>query len=299
MINDFEKIFGEWSDKIELTLEEADAEKSNDKEAGPRQELEYWKQRMRKLTCVSEQLRSKNCRTVFDVLTAASQPSSDNIGKPRDKIYLATSKWRSIELRVTEALNEAKDNVKYLQTLEKFIEPLYEGTPMSIQDTLPALMNSIKMIHTIARYYNTNERMTGLFLKITNQMIANCKYNIINFRRIKLGQTTLGSLTGAQALGKKPTPIDDSILWDSLVYPPDELIPVLQSCLDLHEAYIKQYEFTKERLQNMPKAKQFDFNPTQIFGKFDLFSRRVGKLIELFGTIKQFKSLEKHNLEKI
>ena len=105
MINDFEKIFGEWSDKIELTLEEADAEKSNDKEAGPRQELEYWKQRMRKLTCVSEQLRSKNCRTVFDVLTAASQPSSDNIGKPRDKIYLATSKWRSIELRVTEALN--------------------------------------------------------------------------------------------------------------------------------------------------------------------------------------------------
>jgi dynein heavy chain len=49
----------------------------------------------------------------------------------------------------------------------------------------------------------------------------------------------------------------------------------------------------------MPKAKQFDFNPTQIFGKFDLFSRRVGKLIELFGTIKQFKTLEKHNLENI
>ena len=90
------------------------------------------------------------------------------MGKPRDKIYLATSKWRSIELRVTEALNEAKDNVKYLATLEKFIEPLYEGTPETIKDTLPALMNSIKMIHTIARYYNTNDRMTGLFVKITN-----------------------------------------------------------------------------------------------------------------------------------
>jgi dynein heavy chain len=90
------------------------------------------------------------------------------LAKPRDKIYLATSKWRSIELRVTEALNEAKDNVKYLQTLEKFIEPLYDGTPETIKETLPALMNSIKMIHTIARYYNTNERMTGLFVKITN-----------------------------------------------------------------------------------------------------------------------------------
>jgi dynein heavy chain len=73
--------------------------------------------------------------------------------------------------------------VKYLSTLEKFIEPLYEGTPDSIKDTLPALMNSIKMIHTIARYYNTNDRMTGLFIKITQQMITNCKNNILNFRK--------------------------------------------------------------------------------------------------------------------
>jgi dynein heavy chain len=300
MLNDFEKIFNEWSEKIEQTLEEAEAERKDDKDAGPRQELEYWKQRMRKLTCVSEQLRSKNCRTVFDVLSHASSSANDNSNRPRDKIYLATSKWRSIESRVTESLNEAKDNVKYLQTLEKFIEPLYDGTPESIKDTLPALMNSIKMIHTIARYYNTNERMTGLFIRITNQMITNCRFNIINFRRIKEGKQPVGALTPAQlAQGKKPGPVDDTVLWDHDQYPPDELIEMLQQCLDLHEAYIKQYEFTKERLQNVPKAKQFDFNPTQIFGKFDLFCRRVNKLKELFSTIKQFKTLEKHNLEHI
>jgi dynein heavy chain len=50
---------------------------------------------------------------------------------------------------------------------------------------------------------------------------------------------------------------------------------------------------------NMPKGKQFEFSPNQIFGKFDLFCRRVHKLIELFGTIQQFKTLEKHNLENI
>jgi len=300
MIADFERIFNEWSEKIEQTLEEADQERKEDKDAGPRQELEHWKQRMRKLTCVSEQLRSKNCRTVFDVLNYASSNTNDNSQRPRDKIYLATSKWRSIELRVTEALNEAKDNVKYLQTLEKFIEPLYEGTPETIKDTLPALMNSIKMIHTIARYYNTNERMTGLFIRITNQMILNCRFNILNFRRIRLGQPLMGSLTGVgAAAGKKQPAPDDTLMWDHDQYPPDELIEVLQQCLDLHEAYIKQYEFTKERLQNVPKAKQFDFNPTQIFGKFDLFCRRVNKLKDLFSTIKQFKTLEKHNLENI
>lgn len=120
---------------------------------------------------------------------------------------------------MTEALNEAKDNVKYLATLEKFIDPLYTGTPDTIKDTLPALMNSIKMIHTIARYYNTNDRMTGLFVKITNQMIENCKTNILCFKK--------GS-------SKKPS---EDILWDHENYPPNELIPVLKSCLDLNQAY--------------------------------------------------------------
>ena len=35
------------------------------------------------------------------------------------------------------------------------------------------------MIHTIARFYNTNDKMTGLFVKITNQMIRNCRERIL------------------------------------------------------------------------------------------------------------------------
>ena len=166
--------------------------------------------------------------------------------------------------------------MKYLATLEKFIEPLYEGTPETIKDTLPALMNSIKMIHTIARYYNTNDRMTGLFVKITNQMIYNCKYNILNYQKIR---------DGIAPTNKKTAIMNHNVLWEHENFPPEELIPVLKSCLDLNAAYQKQYEITKDRLMNMPKGKQFEFSPNQIFGKFDLFCRRVLKLIELFGTI--------------
>ena len=68
-----------------------------------------------------------------------------------------------------------QDNVKYLATLERFVEPLSSGDPESMVDLIPALMNSLKMIHTIARYFNTTERMTKLFMKISNQMIASCK----------------------------------------------------------------------------------------------------------------------------
>ena len=89
-------------------------------------------------------------------------------------------------------------------------------------------------------------------------MILNCKYNIINFRRIRLGQSTQGTMNPSP--GKKVV-LDDSHLWEDSEYPPDELIAMFKQCQDLKEAYIKQYQFTKERLETMPKAKQFDFSP--------------------------------------
>ena len=211
---------------------------------------------MRKLTQVSEQLSSKTCRAVYDLLDTACDQMQDALGVNYQKIYMATSNWRGIDNKITESLSEAKDNVKYLQTLEKYLEPLYVGNPDTIRETLPALMNSIKMIHTIARYYNTTERMTSLFVKITNQMITNCKYNIVNFRNIKLGlprKGKMGSLSDPKV--EVSSTFEDNGLWDETKYPHDELIVVLQSCQELKDAYIKQYDFTKERLESMPKAR--------------------------------------------
>ncbi len=121
-------------------------------------------------------------------------------------------------LQITDAANEAKDNVKYLATLEKSLEPMYMGTPHTIQDSLPTLINNIKMMHTIARYYNTSERMTVLFQKVTNQMVRNCKEHVL-------------------APGK---------LWDQ-----DKLVLLdnLTAAVRLNEAYQEQYRLKRDKLQ--------------------------------------------------
>jgi dynein heavy chain len=264
-VEHFESLLNEWCNQIERYLNQPTSANDND-DVGPRGELEYWRSRMQKLTSITEQLKRPDCKQVISVLSALTKAAADS-GK--QNIVNLLRRWKQIDVNITEAANEAKDNVKYLYTLERFIEPLYTGTAETIIDTLPALMNSIKMIHTIARYYNTPERMTALFAKITEQMIANCKMHITSDNEL------------------------DS-LWDS---DPQELVRKLELCLKLNEAYQEQYRLTKSKLEQTPKGKQFSFNEMQIFGKFDLFCRRVIKLIDMFSTIDQFNSLSKNKLE--
>jgi dynein heavy chain len=45
------------------------------------------------------------------------------------------------------------------------------------------------------------------------------------------------------------------------------------------------------------QVKQFDFNESDIFGKFDLFCKRIQKLIDMFTTIQQFSALANHEIE--
>ena len=68
-------------------------------------------------------------------------------------------------MQVTDAANEARDNIKYLATLEHSLEPLYTGSPAQMAETLPSLLGSIRMMHTIARFYSQPARMTAFLQK--------------------------------------------------------------------------------------------------------------------------------------
>ena len=170
-------------------------------------------------------------------------------------------------MSITDFTNETKDNVKFLYTLEKYCEPLYKCNPVcastlcvvldqlilplftsmqvTMLDAIPGLINAIRMINSYSRYYNTSERMTALFAKVTNQMITACKAHITDHGYHKI--------------------------WEQ------ERAVVLQKmgdCVRLNQEYQSCFQQTKERLYEHPEERPFDLSEMYIFGKFNNFCRR-------------------------
>ena len=247
---DMQMVLQDWCERTDELLSGVEDGRKESDDAGPDTELEYWRSRMAKFNSITEQLKSNECRLVLGVSMAARSQ--------------AHKEWKAIDMKVTDAANESKDNVKYLTTLEKSLEPMYVGEPRQILDGLPALLNNIKMMHTVARYYNTPQRMTTLFQKVSNQIINNCK----------------------EYLAAPGT------LWNQPKVP---LLERLRLCVNLKEKYQQEYKDTRERLAQQPKGRQFDFDFEKIFAKLELFTKRLNKLIDMFTTIHQFNTLAETN----
>ena len=270
LVKHFEKCVENWigvaTRLIEERPEHADIEPQNiPEEVGPSTELRWWKERCARFNNLTEQFLQPEVKIVLGVLGASARSYT-------------IKQWRETDARLTEALNEAKENVRYLSSLEKFFEALEKESPVVLLNILPALINNIQMMYTIARYYSTERNMMVLFCKITNQLIVACKNDI---RQSQMSAAHLWSQTEHK---------------ESL----RSLIERLNACIELKKCYVKEFRAVSARLEQKTGGRQFATVATRelhIFGKFELFCKRVLKLIEIFDTIEQFKYLDEYNID--
>eukprot|EP00230_Micromonas_polaris_P000498 CAMPEP_0119208236 /NCGR_PEP_ID=MMETSP1327-20130426/486_1 /TAXON_ID=38833 /ORGANISM="Micromonas pusilla, Strain RCC2306" /LENGTH=4554 /DNA_ID=CAMNT_0007204705 /DNA_START=159 /DNA_END=13823 /DNA_ORIENTATION=- len=264
--SDFERVLEDWCDKTEVLLDSGSEEEhgiggykrtsADDDGDGPDTELEFWRSRMAKLNSVLQQLKSREARLVLGVCSAGGFGAGRSV---------ALRRWRLIDTRVTDAVNESKDNVKYLTTLEKTLEPLYGDDVSKIYDSIVPLLNSVRMMYAVCRYYHTPARMTRLFSKITNKMIVACR-DMLN-------------LNGT------------AVLWNQ---DKTALLANLALVIKTKNKYRAEFLSVKNGLKSNPTTRQFDFDEESCFGKFDLFAKRLAKLVDMFSTIEQFRELGLH-----
>ncbi|XP_074653701.1 dynein axonemal heavy chain 8-like [Tubulanus polymorphus] len=256
IVGKLETLVSTWCKQIEQVLAESEQMRKEADDTGPLAELEHWRQLTVRFNSILEQIKSHECRVVINIL---------NIAKSK-----VMKMWKDLDSRITDSANEARDNVKYLYTLEKFCEPIYRCDPVSMTESIPSLINAIRMIHSISRYYNTSERMTSLFIKVTNQMVTACKTYIH-------GDGT-------------------TRIWEQSR---DDLIVKLNHCIGLYRDYQLAFQRCKKKIELTPGDRPFDFSEMYIFGKFDAFCKRLEKIMKLLDTITVYEVLTDCNIEGI
>ena len=271
LVSKIEDVYQSWINTLTEEIEDMDKGNQTSNDIGPRSELERWKFRMQRLTKVNDFFKGEDYRLV-------SQYFHEQKNKLSSKIQSMINDMKQKKIDSYTAYAEARDNVKYLSTLEIYFDPLYNKGPDNIIDSLQSLMNSLKLISFTARYYDST-KMTNLFSKITSQMINNCIDYILD-KKSKNGMANS----------------DPNYLWEQQ---PDDLIQKFEKCIELYKCYKEKYKQAKTNTTSSNKENNFEFGENQLFGKFEQFCKRLTKLIELFTTIKQFEDIRKHKLDSM
>ncbi|KAM9416983.1 dynein axonemal heavy chain 5 isoform 1-T1 [Salvelinus alpinus] len=255
LVEELEGVLLHWAHQIEQVLTEGEQMRKEADDIGPSAELEHWKSRMTTFNSLMDEIKRPHVKKVIGVLQVAKSKT------------LRT--WRELDGNITVVANEAKDNVKYLYTLEKFFGPLGKCTPTTMLEHIPSLMNSIRMIHSISQYYNTSERMTSLFVKVTNQMITTCKAYLCQ---------------------------DVAKVWD---HDRNEMLRRIRECTQLNQEYQLCFQRVRGKLRDNPNDKQFEFSENYIFGKFDTFCKRLEKIADMASILEDLASLQHMKVEGI
>ena len=128
----------------------------NDKGSRPLQEVEFWRGRNARLSTVYDALQQPTVKTLINVLEIAREPSLEV--------------FKGNFTLLSHATVEARDNVKFLNTLERHFKNLSTGSLNTVADTLPSLLNGLRMVWTISRHYNTDDTMLPLMKRIVNEL---------------------------------------------------------------------------------------------------------------------------------
>nr|XP_020476144.1 LOW QUALITY PROTEIN: dynein heavy chain 2, axonemal [Monopterus albus] len=163
LVQRMETVIIHWTDQIkELLNAQEITEMWND--CGPLQEITFWKNRSAKLLDISQQLQNPRVRHIQSILQLSKS------------VYV--QHFCKVGMEIQDCYLQAKSNLFYLSILKGPCEDFARLKPSQVAPKLRHIVNLIRIIWVNSKHYNTSERITGLFHKMSNEIIRLCSQSI-------------------------------------------------------------------------------------------------------------------------
>ncbi|NXJ94226.1 DYH10 protein, partial [Corythaixoides concolor] len=157
-----------WRKLISTALEEQLKKVPQDN--GPLAEVDLWRERNDTLSALTEQTKLPAVQKVLEILQEAE---SKHFGD----LQIVLSDLRKCHV-------EALDNVRFLSVLQRPLKNLTSGTGCAVVlNTISSLMNALRMLWIMSRYYNRDERMVPLMERIAWE-ISTRVYKVVDLHTL-------------------------------------------------------------------------------------------------------------------
>jgi len=167
----FDTMLEKWTQIVQNVIETEDTKPAAD---SPLAEIKLWREKHAALSSVYEQIQDPALVPVFGMMEFAFTNNLCCNTYPNFKTY-ATD--------LSQKFAEAKDNVKFLTTLERHFKNLASGKLSLMLETIPVMMSSLRMVSIISRHYSEETRMENL-MKLIAKEIANQVRLKINLKEL-------------------------------------------------------------------------------------------------------------------
>lgn len=236
---------------IMTTIEHEDAKKPQGQ--GPLAEIEYWRERYGPFSTLFEQIGMPTVQKIIQVLE----------NEKGDTSMLPGFKDQYTELN--KHYVEAKDNVKFLSTLERHFKNIAHGSFSSIQETLPSMMNALRMVWVISRHYNSDERMVPLMERIAWQLCEKVTAGI-----------------GFPAVFKEPS---------------TKALKKIEEGRNVLEKWKETYFATRDKIDTSGGHGRWDFDRKRLFEKTSYMSDRCNDIREVVQVLEHFHNILNNDLK--
>ncbi|KAM3857822.1 dynein axonemal heavy chain 2 [Diretmus argenteus] len=229
-----------WTRQIKELLNPQETAEMRDS-SGPREEIAFWKSRCADLLGISQQLQKPGVKQIQSTLQLSKSP------------YVTA--FCELAQKIQDGSLQAQSNLSFLSLLKEPCEELAQLHPSQVAPKLQHIASLIRIIWVNSPHYNTTERITALFCKMSNEIIRLCCRSI-SLDRIFDGYV----ISSKQTLGD-----------------------CIQCCLAWKDIYLHA-----SPLHHKCSPKGWVLDQSSIFAPVDAFVQRCKDLLEVCDCQQQF-----------